>query len=69
MLYGLVSSTVFLLTNAVVWDLDAAAGGPDGGVNEQTERHHPQGHDRRTGRHTDAEDEVNTDKKCQIHYK
>lgn len=46
-----------LLTNAVIWDLDGAGGGPDGGVNEQTERHHPQGQDRRTSCHTDTDEE------------
>lgn len=45
-----------MLTDTVIWDLDGVAGSPDGGVDEQTERHHPQGQDRGTGCHTDTEE-------------
>lgn len=43
-----------LITNAVVGDLDGVGGSPDGGVNEQTQGHHPQGQDRGTSGHADT---------------
>lgn len=46
-----------LLTNTVIWDLDGAGRSPAGGVDKQTERHHPQGQDRGTSCHTDTEEE------------
>lgn len=45
------------LTYAVIRDLDGAGGGPDAGVDQQAERHHPQGQDRGAGRHADTEEE------------
>lgn len=43
------------LTDAVVRDLDAAGGRPEGGINEEAEGHHPQGQDGGAGCHTDTE--------------
>lgn len=44
------------LTDAVERDLDGAGRRPDGGVDEQTEGHHPQGQDGGAGRHADTEE-------------
>lgn len=49
----------YLLTDAVKRDLDGVTGSPNAGVDEETERHHPQSQDGGASGHTDAADRKN----------
>lgn len=56
-----------LLTDAVEWDPDGVAGGPNAGVNEQAERHHPQSQDGGAGGHADAAERKKTTTRSTLH--